>query len=329
MSDKKIPPSVAEYALQALKPENQRIQPVNEHPLEHPMHVLQSCLRENGEQIGMAATIAQQAELIRMQAAEIERIRHILGPVIEYAQGAGVANPGESCTLGLIESHQRQAAEIAALREIISQSADACGGYIDTACSLEFMVLLPAEIKARIAALKQAGASNLLDVSAERNALQRQLHACQSGFERECADVDRLLGLLGLPADDYRTDGGFLNIGKIFARLNASRDRVPEIMFDGNSVYQEVQRMRSGNQRTSQENVADVLDAVVALLRSAAPTPAPSHSADDGMVRVPRELLEQASIWLEIHAPGGGCVEQSVADDINALLSQTSGVGNE
>lgn len=61
--------------------------------------------------------IAQQAELIRLQAAEIERVRHILGPVIEYAQGAGVANPGESCTLGLIESHQGQAAEIAALKQ--------------------------------------------------------------------------------------------------------------------------------------------------------------------------------------------------------------------
>jgi hypothetical protein len=37
-------------------------------------HALQTCLSENGEQIGMAATIAQQAELIRLQAAEIERL---------------------------------------------------------------------------------------------------------------------------------------------------------------------------------------------------------------------------------------------------------------
>jgi hypothetical protein len=43
MSDKPIPPSVAE-------------------------HALQSCLSENGEQIGMAATIAQQAELIERLA---------------------------------------------------------------------------------------------------------------------------------------------------------------------------------------------------------------------------------------------------------------------
>jgi hypothetical protein len=49
MIDKPIPPSVAQ-------------------------HALQTCLSENGEQIGMAATIAQQAELIRLQAAEIERL---------------------------------------------------------------------------------------------------------------------------------------------------------------------------------------------------------------------------------------------------------------
>jgi hypothetical protein len=48
MSDKPIPPSVAE-------------------------HALQTCLRENGEQIGMAATIAQQAELIRLQEDKIQR----------------------------------------------------------------------------------------------------------------------------------------------------------------------------------------------------------------------------------------------------------------
>ena len=50
MSDKPIPPSVAQ-------------------------HALQSCLSENGEQIGMAAAIAQQAELIRLQAAEIAALK--------------------------------------------------------------------------------------------------------------------------------------------------------------------------------------------------------------------------------------------------------------
>jgi len=73
MSDKKIPPSVAEFAVAALSAENQRIIPV-EHPL-------QSCLSKNGEQIGMSATITQQAELIRLQDAEIERMRGPEGTV--------------------------------------------------------------------------------------------------------------------------------------------------------------------------------------------------------------------------------------------------------
>jgi hypothetical protein len=38
-------------------------------------HALQACLSENGEQIGMAATIAQQAELIRLQAAELAALK--------------------------------------------------------------------------------------------------------------------------------------------------------------------------------------------------------------------------------------------------------------
>jgi hypothetical protein len=53
VSDKPIPPAVAQ-------------------------HALQSCLSENGEQIGMAATIAQQAELIRLQAAEIEWLEGVI-----------------------------------------------------------------------------------------------------------------------------------------------------------------------------------------------------------------------------------------------------------
>ena len=73
MRDKKIPPSGAEFAVEALRPENQRIQPVNEHPLCHP---LQTCLRENGERVGMDAAIAQQAELIERQAADIARWAH-------------------------------------------------------------------------------------------------------------------------------------------------------------------------------------------------------------------------------------------------------------
>ncbi len=39
-------------------------------------------------------------------------------------------------------------------------------------------------------------------------------------------------------------------------------------------------------------------------------------------VSVDRELLDSAATWLEVHAPGGGCVEGSVAEDLRAILAQ-------
>jgi hypothetical protein len=39
-------------------------------------------------------------------------------------------------------------------------------------------------------------------------------------------------------------------------------------------------------------------------------------------VSVDRELLDSAATWLEVHAPGGGCVEGSVAEDLRAILEQ-------
>lgn len=38
-------------------------------------------------------------------------------------------------------------------------------------------------------------------------------------------------------------------------------------------------------------------------------------------VLVDRELLDSAATWLEVHAPGGGCVEGSVAEDLRAILA--------
>lgn len=55
--------------------------------------------------------------------------------------------------------------EIAALREIISRSAEACGGYIDNACSLEFMALLPTEIKSVLAKTKQPDSDLLAEIA--------------------------------------------------------------------------------------------------------------------------------------------------------------------
>jgi hypothetical protein len=53
--------------------------------------------------------------------------------------------------------------EAAALREIISRSAEACGGYMDNACSLEFMALLPAEIKAALLKSQPSGGAYSAD----------------------------------------------------------------------------------------------------------------------------------------------------------------------
>ena len=39
-------------------------------------------------------------------------------------------------------------------------------------------------------------------------------------------------------------------------------------------------------------------------------------------VLVDRQLLDSAATWLEVHAPGGGCVEGSVAEDLRAILEQ-------
>lgn len=40
-------------------------------------------------------------------------------------------------------------------------------------------------------------------------------------------------------------------------------------------------------------------------------------------VLVDRDLLDSAATWLEwVHAPGGGCVEGSVAEDLRAILAQ-------
>lgn len=40
-----------------------------------------------------------------------------------------------------------------------------------------------------------------------------------------------------------------------------------------------------------------------------------------GYALVPVETIDQAATWLEVHAPGGGCIEGSVAQDLRALLA--------
>lgn len=57
--------------------------------------------------------------------------------------------------------------------------------------------------------------SDMLDVSAERNAMQRQRDAALTELKRECDSVDEALRLFGVDPDDVRTDGGSLNLAKL------------------------------------------------------------------------------------------------------------------
>ncbi|WP_425318522.1 hypothetical protein [Pseudomonas nitroreducens] len=69
--------------------------------------------------------------------------------------------------------------------------------------------------KAR-AALAQPS-PELIDASAERNAMQRQRDNALGLLERECNDADELLRLMGLEPDQYRTEGGSINLPKVRA----------------------------------------------------------------------------------------------------------------
>lgn len=55
----------------------------------------------------------------------------------------------------------------------------------------------------------------LLDVSAERNAMQRQRDSAAAQLKRECDDTDAALRLFDINPDDFRTDAGFLNLSKL------------------------------------------------------------------------------------------------------------------
>lgn len=78
--------------------------------------------------------------------------------------------------------------------------------------------------QARVAELE----SQLLDASAERNAMQRQRDNERSMFERECDDADELIRLMGLDPEQFRTDGGSINLPKLRAAI-AQAGQVPEV----------------------------------------------------------------------------------------------------
>jgi len=53
------------------------------------------------------------------------------------------------------------------------------------------------------------------------------------------------------------------------ARIRAEQKEIPDVLFDGYAVYQKILETRGElNMRTSPENVSDVLDAAVSLIRN-------------------------------------------------------------
>ena len=70
--------------------------------------------------------------------------------------------------------------------------------------------------------------AEILDVSAERNAMQSQRDRYKSALDRECDDVDSLIRLIGLDPDSCRTEGGSINLGKISAAQQGASVAVPD-----------------------------------------------------------------------------------------------------
>jgi hypothetical protein len=212
MSDKPIPPAVAEHALQA-------------------------CLTENGEQIGMSATIAQQAELIRLQEDKI----------------------------------QRQAAELFALKMPGALKRAGAGGHVpDSVFQDEFQVWWEDE--------------------------GQYVRSGGGTYERFFAfQAWRHLYPMLMQAR---------------ARLNASRD-VVQVAYRVTGAYTDC---AFTHKSSAEAYLSGLLSSdpdggyqITGLY--AAPTPAPDNSADDKMVRVPREPMQGEAMdpfaWAEFDGEGG------------------------
>lgn len=78
-----------------------------------------------------------------------------------------------------------------------------------------YEVLALIQARAALAQPSHELESKLLDASAERNDMQRQRDALTKAFERECDDADALLRLMGLEPQQYRTEGGSINLSKV------------------------------------------------------------------------------------------------------------------
>lgn len=71
--------------------------------------------------------------------------------------------------------------------------------------------------------MQMAEAEHAARLAAVKAGYEREIERLTREFERECADGDSLLRLIGLDPDYYRTEGGSLNLPKIRARLEDQR----------------------------------------------------------------------------------------------------------
>lgn len=98
--------------------------------------------------------------------------------------------------------------------------------------------------------------------------------------------------------------------------------RFNETCEDGQGYDVPKERMRSmarfGLVRWCGGSRFEITDCGIAALEAMA---APPAAEQPDTVVVPRELLDRAATWLEVHAPSGGSVEGDVADDLRALLA--------
>ncbi|WP_330114118.1 hypothetical protein SA496_15735 [Pseudomonas sp. JS3066] len=112
----------------------------------------------------------------------------------------------------LEEDHEKVEKENARLRAELDELAEAAREKDKDYFQLQSEVQ---NLRAALAA-RQVGGDEL-DAAAERNAMQRQRDQAREQLRRECDDLDAVLRLFNFNPDEYRTDGGSLNLQKLKA----------------------------------------------------------------------------------------------------------------
>jgi len=271
MSDKLVPPSVAEFAIGSLADQVLKAQAeIKTWPDEmrrrngllnlpepkdwlSPEHALQSLITENGEQIGMAATIAQQAELIRLQAAELAALKQAGVSVSDVVHHSF----SRDRDIGWNASEEDQAVR-SAFDEWLKTSR------FTRPNSPWDIWKASARLNASRDVVPEGKYADVLAPFAAM--MERELHANSGKGDRPgWLAMDRKTGLLEI----------YYHLGKLQkATKNNDEPGIVEYAADV-------------------ANMSMMLVDICGLL-AAAPTPAPDHSADDlKMVRVPRELANR------------------------------------